>query len=353
MRNVRRRLEPSAEGRWQIKAAGAEWKEMDSPQDSNDLEKAWKSGAPNHTITHNNDGRIPWFRRGDPYTLSYTADFRAGTFNCNEKPDRQKSLRRVENDVNLTPSQKKALDHAFQLGSKKTAHAKRYLELTLARISGVPEDWHATHALRDWVNEAPYIIHVNLTKTLGDGDLVIDKLLKDDRYRNLFETGDGGGSKNLEARNGWEVRVFGDAYKLGVTPGCERPKYGTVNLTNDPDGVKSARQYGKSVFVLKRHLRWRCTLTNKDTSFTDAVPGTVGQVFMFLDAFDEDELRLILEHDGKHALRQYPEIQIHGQVLFNRDIERLVADSNSCAVIQERVQKFCEKNGIKLEWRSM
>jgi hypothetical protein len=208
------------------------------------------------------------------------------------------------------------------------------------------------------VDKAPFIIHVKLQKTLAGGERLIDKFLKDDRYRSLFETGTGGGCTKVEKRIEWEDKCFGTAYK--DAPAKERPKYGTVNLTNDPKGVaNAARYYGKSFFVLKRSLRWRCSLTNKDSSMSNCISGLGGQEFMFLQSYipdsegKPDEIELILKHDGSKALTWYPEVQIHGQVKFGRDIAKLVADEEDCRDIRDKVQEFCDKHRIKLEWRSL
>jgi len=45
----------------------------------------------------------------------------------------------------------------------------------------------------------------------------------------------------------------------------ERVKYGVVNFTNDPKGVNVLRQYGDSYFLLKEHVRERCTVYHSDS----------------------------------------------------------------------------------------
>jgi hypothetical protein len=51
-----------------------------------------------------------------------------------------------------------------------------------------------------WIRtDAPIIIHVNLSRCL-------EFLVKDTHYRNLFETGKGGGGNSTTARMDWEVR---------------------------------------------------------------------------------------------------------------------------------------------------
>lgn len=93
---------------------------------------------------------------------------------------------------------------------------------------------------------------------------------KDTHYRNAFEIhpGMGGGGGRVE----WEDRMF-DRMHHDATP-FERVKYGTMNFTNDPNGVAVCSGYGSSYFLLKPHLRDRCTITDMDSAFPTASIGT-------------------------------------------------------------------------------
>merc|ERR1711862_471799 len=103
--------------------------------------------------------------------------------------------------------------------------------------------------------------------------------------------------------------MFGDAYdrkgsQAAVCP-AERPKYGTINLTDDPMGVRLATCYGTSYFVLKENVRWRCTLTSRDSASDYSRPGTPRQFNRFLEEGDgsrlaDDELEMVLNHTGGH-----------------------------------------------------
>lgn len=53
----------------------------------------------------------------------------------------------------------------------------------------------------------------------------------------------------------------------------ERVKYGTINLTNDPNGVQCCSGYGASYFLLKEDVRKRCTFTDMDSSSSIAQIG--------------------------------------------------------------------------------
>ena len=64
-----------------------------------------------------------------------------------------------------------------------------------------------------WVrNEAPVIIHVNLSA-------VLEHLVRDTHYRNLFEVGGGGGTAHFPTRARWEVRRVGRVGRGGGEEG--------------------------------------------------------------------------------------------------------------------------------------
>merc|ERR1712228_382360 len=84
----------------------------------------------------------------------------------------------------------------------------------------------------------------------------------DSHYRNQFETGTSNGLFNSHLRESWEEKLFGECYK-DATP-FERPKYGVLDIMNDPEGVVAATQYGRSYAILKQ-ARFRCTLTPRDS----------------------------------------------------------------------------------------
>ena len=46
----------------------------------------------------------------------------------------------------------------------------------------------------------------------------------------------------------------------------ERVKYGTINFTNDPNGVRACFGYGSSHLLLKEAVRDRCTFTDMDSA---------------------------------------------------------------------------------------
>jgi len=147
--------------------------------------------------------------------------------------------------------------------------------------------------------------------------------------------------------------MFGSAYPFPQTAGHDRPKYGTVNLTDDPLGVVTCRQYGASYFVLNNSVRWRTTMTNVDSDAADAAtPAANGMVYKFIDSYSDADFKKIWRHTGE-MLPEYPEIQVHGPVKLNRDIDRLVADSNLSNDVKAKVDRFARQNNFKVIWRNL
>merc|ERR1712176_1453753 len=203
------------------------------------------------------------------------------------------------------------------------------------------------------------MIHVQFDKvikdpTTGTDCKIIDCFVKDDKYRTIFETNTGGGSTNTDLRRSWETRMWGDCYD-GFD--ALRPKYGCMNLADDPQGDYQATQYGTSYFVLKNSVRWRCSITSTDSSCPSVVLGSVGQCSSMLMTLNEKELSAAVTHDGNPGagrdLRFYKEIQIHGEVRFAKDIERVVADASMDDDSRTKVENFARMKGLKLEWRKM
>lgn len=71
----------------------------------------------------------------------------------------------------------------------------------------------------------------------------------------------------------------------------ERVKYGVINFTNDPKGVSVCSGYGQSYFLLKQHVRERCTFTDKDSSSADAAIATFKYCFKILSKMNDNELK--------------------------------------------------------------
>lgn len=99
----------------------------------------------------------------------------------------------------------------------------------------------------------------------------------------------------------------------------ERVKYGTINFTNDPKGVRACVGYGQSYFLLKSHVRNRCTVTDMDSSSPSATIATFQFCFHLLNKLSDAELKAAFEGSKANEVESicigaYKEIQIHGPV---------------------------------------
>lgn len=79
--------------------------------------------------------------------------------------------------------------------------------------------------------------------------------------------------------------------KYSLAKDFQRVKYGVINFTNDPKGVKCASTYGPSYFLLKTHVRERCTFTDKDSSGADASVSTLKFSFKVVSKMNDNELK--------------------------------------------------------------
>jgi hypothetical protein len=177
----------------------------------------------------------------------------------------------------------------------------------------------------DWIqNRAPLIIHVCLPK-------VLELLYHDTHFRSQFETGTSGGAFSPVGRRRWESRVFFGAYDKAAD--AERVKYGTLNLLNDPAGMQTCAQYGRSILVLRQHVRERVTWTHVDSSYHSAVVGTLQFCAHVLHSMSNAHLTMILDvgsgrrsslPSSKLTKPYYWEMQIVGPIALKRDVERII-----------------------------
>lgn len=155
----------------------------------------------------------------------------------------------------MTPLQKNAIVFMHDNGEKQHYAAKPLLLKRIMRMGYKASDLEALHHYLE--NYAPIIVHIHVSRYM-------DFFVKDTHYRNQFETSTSSGSLSHSARTSWENRMFNHRYSKAT--GFERVKYGTVNFTNDPKGVRACAGYGASYFLLKSTVRSRCTFTDMDSS---------------------------------------------------------------------------------------
>jgi len=199
---------------------------------------------------------------------------------------------------------------------------------------------------------APIIIHIHT-------DDVIKFLGKDTHYRNLFETKNGGGNRDLSKRIQWEKKLFPNVYENAQD--FARPKYGVQNVCNDPCGVAGCGQYGDSYLVLK-NVRSRCTLGPKDSAGLSAQAlGVPEYCAHILQKYSDSQLKEVIRvaqgggpGDSSKVfekLGSYQEAQIHGEIHLREHIERIVVgDENRNCPEAVELQSIAATCGWKLTY---
>jgi hypothetical protein len=220
---------------------------------------------------------------------------------------------------------------------------------------------------------------------------VAESLLSEGLYRNQFETGLSSGSPTGfpgGERDLWERRLFGGAYHTEGVMASERPKYGSLELVRFPDGP--APRFGSCYFVL-REVGARTSITfmgSEDSHATDrvgtlatphsvmaallaeienggmttpdwppfrtptlGVPGiTVSRFFDLLKRLREHPPNPSVGEPGR-VLDTGIEAQVHGPVILNRDVERLVADAAFAGTrVGQTLNEIAGKYGFELQW---
>ena len=193
---------------------------------------------------------------------------------------------------------------------------------------------------------ATVIIHFHPTK-------VLQNLVNDTHYRNLFETNQSNGSNSRSSRERWEAEMFGESYN-GVVA-SHRVKYGCLRKSSRGDPVAS-RTYGDSYLILKEELKPRCTFAISDSGGSNGRNlGTFEHCGHLVSTFKAATVKALTEGDELFAdpTDTYKEVQIHGPVRLGHDIEALVMHEShkSSTVTVGLAEQFRDKFGVELIWQ--
>jgi hypothetical protein len=222
----------------------------------------------------------------------------------------------------LIPAQRAAVDHV-------TARATLRREEALARL-GDALDVAAALAM---VAQARVSINFHPDRLLHNGRTVAEAIAAEGVYRGQFETGISNGGRSAYPggdRDRWEEALFGGAYHVAGVVNADRPKYGSLNVADHPDGASP--RFGSCHLRLHPEVNARCTFTDGDSHLGPADIGT-------LAAF-ECVLAGQLERSGwppsvtttaaagvnGRVLDGYIEAQVHGPLHLDRDVEAIVLD---------------------------
>ena len=192
-------------------------------------------------------------------------------------------------------------------------------------------------------------------RLLADGRCVARALYDEGVYRSQFETrisnggltGYPGGERDI-----WEQSLFGGAYQAAGVSVTERPKYGGLNLMNHHNGA--CPRFGSCHLRLRRTAAGRATLVFGDSALQptdlglidafapvlapllesiEAGAGVLGRAGVDVRSFvtgllegDHQRARGVFAPEMSHALNDYIEAHIHGELGLASDVEALVID---------------------------
>lgn len=168
------------------------------------------------------------------------------------------------------------------------------------------------------------------------GRPILLALAEDGVYHSQFITGTSNGG--LTAHPGgdrwrWESRIFGGAYDHA--PAHERPVYGALDFRRKPLG--GAPRFGSAHFRLAAETLPRATFCYPDSVFEPSAFGVAAAMSLIEPA----------EADGRDALDDYIEAQVHGPLVLDRDVEALVLDPSFRGTAVEAAARLLP---CPLEW---
>jgi hypothetical protein len=225
-------------------------------------------------------------------------------------------------------------------------------------------------------------LHFHPERLSRDGVSVAEGLLRAGIYTNQFVAGLSSGSPSAfpgGERDLWEDRLFGGAYHGAGVTSSGRPKYGALDVMHYPDGP--APRFGSCFFLLRPNVAERSTFTfggsHEDcaldrTGTLDVMEPVFAPLLSQLESgkgafaiaglLVKDCLTRMAHtfsmpfpDSGSrplgHALDGYIEVQVHGELSLENDVERLVADpafrDHPTGEILARISR---RFGIPLSW---
>lgn len=177
------------------------------------------------------------------------------------------------------------------------------------------------------INRAQLVSHFSATN-------ILKNLAEETYIKNAYESKSKGDSY-LKTRTIWENNLFNNLYE--TADHADKPKYASINLTNNPKGVDSLRRYGSSYIVYKNIIKHRTTFIFGDTCVMDLHIATFKYFAHILNYYANDPNMITLIYDiikianniikySSHSISPYIDAQIHGPVNIDEDIESINID---------------------------
>jgi hypothetical protein len=181
--------------------------------------------------------------------------------------------------------------------------------------------------IKTYISSCPITTRVKSICT--DGQTIFDHLFHEKGIKNRFE------NKSQEElkidsyftyRFNKESKLFNKIYD-NVTPE-DRVKYGSINIKKSIEGDELAKQYGDVSVFYKETIKDRCTFTYGNSEATMWYVCTYKHFLHLLYHMPIEDIKLIIDlinNQGnlKSNMRTYIEVQIHGIINIDSDIDSL------------------------------
>lgn len=282
--------------------------------------------------------------------------------------------------LNLTTYQKAAIEAVRENAIALRTAARTEIDSILRRSALDPGLLES--ALKALQTGARIGLHFHPERLSRAGVSVAEGLLCSGVYTNQFVAGLSSGSPSAfpgGERDHWEHRLFRGAYHTADVTAAGRPKYGALDVMSYPDGP--APRFGSCFFLLRPDVAIRSTFTfggsHEDcalgrTGTLDVMEPVLAPLLSQLErgggAFGNADLSVqsCLTRMAQNcsipfpepafralgrALDSFIEVQIHGELYLEGDVEMLVADSTfRDHPVGEVLAAISNKYRIPMKW---
>lgn len=204
-----------------------------------------------------------------------------------------------------------------------------------------------------------------------NGETIVEGLADTGRYTSQWVTGISSGGRSAFTggdRHRWEHELFGGAYSGVDHRGVDMPVYGAWDLLGDPHG--GSPRFGSCCLVLADHVRSRSTICLGDSHAGPTDVGTFDAPWSVLAGLGEQadrgellgvpwperQLALLCADPAplgapRRDLDHYVELQVHGGVDLETDVEAMVIDpSFRHTAVHDFLESVVRRYDVALDW---
>ena len=220
--------------------------------------------------------------------------------------------------MDLTDNQKKALSNATK---KAKLHQKNMSFYVRKKFIENHLDISYIDKIIKYFNNK-----IKISTRIRYSTHIFDSFIKDPKIKNKYELFNLDAETSDNYRYSIENQLFNNAYE-SCSPN-ERVKYGSFNITNKLGGDANTIMYSEINMIYKNHIKKRCTFTYADSFNGQSYICTFTYFEHLLYHMNLTDIKLLIKIiddpfniNVNDKLKQYIELQIHGDINLNNDIE--------------------------------